>query len=175
MGHKIEFTFNHEKATEAIIYVAQNIKEPTLIGVNKLLYFADKTSLERYGRFIFGDTYFAMEHGPVPSNAYDLIKETGNMGSSGFIIENGHFIKPLREPDLDQLSESDVICLDQIIQMYKDTPNWKRRQDSHDMIWQNAWRARGDKRSVVIPIEDIIATLEDGDDLVEHLIHLNND
>ena len=39
-----------------------------------VLLFADKKHLERYGRFITGDTYSAMENGPVPSFAYDVVK-----------------------------------------------------------------------------------------------------
>jgi uncharacterized phage-associated protein len=38
------------------------------------MYFADRKHLEKYGRFICGDSYVAMKHGPVPSEIYDILK-----------------------------------------------------------------------------------------------------
>ncbi len=39
-----------------------------------MMYFADRLHLERYGRFICGDSYVAMKNGPVPSFTYDILK-----------------------------------------------------------------------------------------------------
>src|SRR4030066_2115183 len=67
--------FDRTKAIEAILYLANKIPNPGKYVICKLLYLADKCSLEKYGRFIFGETYCAMERGATPSNAYDLLKE----------------------------------------------------------------------------------------------------
>nr|WP_254873277.1 Panacea domain-containing protein [Marinitoga sp. 1138] len=40
----------------------------------KLLYFAERYHIRKYGRPIFWDKYVAMRFGPVQSNVYDLIK-----------------------------------------------------------------------------------------------------
>ena len=78
---KHPFEFNAEKAIEVILYIAEHIKEPTFHTVSKVLYFADKEHLEKYGRFICGDSYIAMRRGPVPSGVYDLLKlARGDLG-----------------------------------------------------------------------------------------------
>ena len=76
------FRFDQEKAIETIIYLSGYVDNPSHLGICKLLYFADKTSLEKYGRFIFGDDYLAMKAGPVPSGAYDLIKAADETNST---------------------------------------------------------------------------------------------
>src|SRR5690606_4362468 len=68
------FKFNRAAALEAILYLAANSRDATLHRVFKLLYFAEKQHLEKYGRMITGDAYKAMEYGPVPSKSYDLTK-----------------------------------------------------------------------------------------------------
>src|SRR5258706_11764751 len=104
--NKLKFEFRKEKASEAIIYIARRIPDPTYHSISKLLYFADKTSLERYGRFIFGETYVAMKHGPVPSNVYDMMKEAPDNGEFGFRTENDHDIVTSRDANVNELSDS---------------------------------------------------------------------
>ncbi len=161
--------FNHVKAVEIILYIAHRIPDPTFHSICKIMYFADKTSLERVGRLLTDDTYSAMKYGPVPSNTYDLMKEAPPSGELGFRIENDHRVAPLREANLDELSDSDIECLDMVIALYGNVPFWKRSQDSHDEAWQKAWEARGDKSSAIMPLESIVALLEDADELLEHL------
>jgi uncharacterized phage-associated protein len=67
--------WDKEKAIEAIVYLANRLDKPTKLKIFKLLYFADKLHMSRYGRFIVGDYYVAMKHGPVPSRTYNILKE----------------------------------------------------------------------------------------------------
>jgi uncharacterized phage-associated protein len=165
---KLNFKFNLEKAIEVIIYLASKVSDPTFLRISKLLYFADKTSLERYARFITGDTYFAMQHGPVPSSAYNLMKEAPEDGSLGFIREYERTIKVCRKPKLNELSDSDQECLDIAVAIWGNAPVWKLIQDSHDEAYEKAWKERGNKSSVSMPLEKIIELLEDSDELLEH-------
>ncbi|MEP7246474.1 MAG: Panacea domain-containing protein [Gammaproteobacteria bacterium] len=66
------WNFDPDKAVEAILFTSTTAGT-TLYETLKLLYLADKLHLERYGRLIFGDHYVAMEHGPVGSDAYDVM------------------------------------------------------------------------------------------------------
>jgi len=170
----ITFQFNQTKAVEAILYLAQKVSDSDIYGICKLLYLVDKTSLEKYGRFIFGESYFAMKEGPTPSNVYDLLKQVGKAPVYGLKLE-GNQVIPLRNPDLDYLSESDIECLDQIISVYGKVPNWLRARDAHDDAWQESWHKRGRKRSVKMPIESIVELLTDSVDLADYLSNHGTD
>lgn len=65
--------FDYKKATQAINYLTKKeggkIDKLKLI---KLVYFADRYHLRRYGRPIVNDTYYAMPLGPVGSSVKDI-------------------------------------------------------------------------------------------------------
>ena len=168
MTSNITFQFNRQKAIETIIYLSDRISDPDIYGICKLLYFADKTHLEKYGRFIFGETYYAMKNGATPSNTYDLLKEIGDKPLGDLRLE-GNMVVPSRKPNLDLLSESDIECLEQVIQVWGNVPNWERKQAAHDEAWQEAWNSRGSKGSVLMPVESIVALFDDADELIDYL------
>lgn len=167
---------NHEKqdewaALEAILYIAQQSKSPTFHHISKLLYFADRKHLKNYGRFICGDDYVAMKHGPVPSMVYDMLKEAKRDVSyiqfeglaDAFTVENGYRVKPLRGPDLEWLSDSDLECLDWSIQQYDSYSFRCLAALSHDKAWEAA------DENDFISIENIIDSLGSPEGLLEHL------
>jgi len=165
---RIGFVFDRAKAIESILYLVQKVSDADRYGICKLLYLVDKTSLEKYGRFVFGDSYFAMKEGPVPSNAYNLLKEAAKEPVDGLKVEGNQVIAE-RGPDLDRLSESDIECLDQIIEIYGRVPNWVRRREVHDQAWRQTWKKRRSKKSVEIPIKSIAQMLSDSDELLDYL------
>ena len=115
------FQFDKEKAIEALLYVAPKVRGD-MYATLKLLYLADKSHLHRYGRFIFGDRHWRLQYGPVPSGAYDLVKEAKgeSFGRDAQAIRallkvEGNTLKPTRPADRDVFSESDIECLDEAI------------------------------------------------------------
>ena len=66
--------FDRDKALEAILYIANSLHNPTFHSISKMLYLSDKLHLQDYGRLICGDSYVAMEYGPVPSAIYNMMK-----------------------------------------------------------------------------------------------------
>lgn len=70
---------NVEKVIAAAAYaihVAEKLRAQfTQYDVVKSLFLADRAHLNEYGRLISSDRYVAMEHGPVPSTAYNLLKD----------------------------------------------------------------------------------------------------
>ena len=160
----ITFRFNPQKALESILYLTPKISDSDVYGICKLLYLADKTSLEKYGRFIFGESYCAMEKGATPSNAYDLLKKPLDE-----LEVRGNQVIARRDANLEFLSESDIECLDQVIGVWGKSPNWSRRDAAHDAAWEKAWSKRGNKGSVGIPVESIAELFDDSDDLVNYL------
>lgn len=118
------FEFDEEKSIEVILYIASKCNN--LYNLLKILYFADKKHLQEYGRFICGDNYVLLPHGPVPSKIYDIIKDVRDNRKypipvhlkNAFTIEGKFIIKPLREPSLEYFSRSDIECLDETIEKY---------------------------------------------------------
>jgi hypothetical protein len=168
------FTFDPEKALEAIVYVAARARQD-LYGTLKLIYVADKRHLERFGRFMFGETYSAMEWGPVPSNSYDIVKfvrgdrpHSRNEHAKAAFRMRGNNFELLREPDLGVLSESDIACLDEAIAEHGRGRFEDFKRLTHDQAWTAAWAtARGG--SVSIPVESIASQLERAQALIQHL------
>lgn len=171
---EIRFKFDKTKAIETLIYIAKRIDHPDYGDVLKLAYLADKTSLEKYGRFIFGDTYSAMKYGAVPSHLFDLVKDAKLNGGYDFRIE-GYRVISDRDANVKWLSESDTECLDQIISIYGKVPSWKRINDTHDEAFHAAWNKRGRNRSVLMPVESIASMFENSDELLDYLMNGNNE
>lgn len=169
----IHFEYNPQKAIETLIYIAKRIDNPHYEDVLKLVYLADKTHLEKYGRFIYGETYCVMQRGAVPSHLYDLIKDAKTHGGYDFKIEN-YQIKSDRDAERNIFSESDTECLEQIVTIYGKLPSWKRGQDAHDVGTAAAWKKRGRRKSVPYPVESIAGLFEVSDELIEYLQHAHD-
>lgn len=170
-----QLKFDFQKAVETVLYVVNRIDDPTFMSVAKILYFADKTSLETFGRFITGDTYVAMKNGPVPTSTYDLMKAGKDSDVYGFEVIAQYHLRPLREANLDELSDSDVECLDKVITAYGHLPWWQLRDLSHDAAWEQTWKEAGERGSAPIPLERVIELFDDSEVLLDYLINGNSD
>jgi uncharacterized phage-associated protein len=170
MGN-ISFQFNEQKAIEVIVYLASKIKNPGIYSICKLIYLADKFSLEKYGRFIFGDTYCAMKKGATPSGAYNLLKDRISSTRGAFLV-NRNRVGALREASLEYLSLSDLESLNWVIRKYGNLPMLQELPESHDNAWKLSWDRRGDKKSIPIPIENIAKLFPDADDLIDYLTNV---
>lgn len=166
--------FDSEKALEAILYVASKAPTPDIYHVGKILYYADRFHLERYGRLISGDHYNAMKDGPVASNTYDIIKIArgdGRYTPDGCSVElvkssfqvNGMVVSPAREADEDVFSDSDIICIDDAINMLGHMSFEDIRTMSHDEAWEAA------DRNGEMPLESIIRQLRDSELIIGYL------
>lgn len=69
---------NIDKIVAAISYIIKVAGENkcvfTQYDIVKTMFLADRAHLNRYGRLISSDNYVAMNHGPVPTVTYDLLK-----------------------------------------------------------------------------------------------------
>jgi uncharacterized phage-associated protein len=145
MTHLISVTFNKDKTLQAILYLVNHLQRRDFHKVFKLLYFSDRKHLYDWGCPITGDTYIAMEAGPVPSRAYDMLKAVrgdsyfkDQEGLSDFFgVEGWMYIVPKREADLAKLSPSDVACLDWALQTYGCLSYDEIKEKSHDVAWRS--------------------------------------
>lgn len=135
--------FNKDTRIQAIDYIIRNSSDThslDKISILKLLFFADRYHLRKYGRTISNDSYCAMQNGPVASKTYDLLKSISNeqeLKKDGLynIKSRGAF---LEREDYDCLSDTDIEALDfsinnfskfspkELIRISRLYPEWKR-------------------------------------------------
>lgn len=66
--------FDIRKVANALIFfIDKKVYSLTKTKFIKMMFFADKLHLEKYGRSIFGDTYRKLPKGPVPTLTYSVI------------------------------------------------------------------------------------------------------
>ena len=88
---------------------------------------------------ITGDTYFALQHGPVPSKSMNIIDGNINFVNYDKIEYGFEFISPIskkefeskNQPDLKVFSESDREILNLVYQNFGIYSSSKLRQISH--------------------------------------------
>lgn len=156
----INFNYDENKAIAGILYIAEQLHDdtderskPDFHKIFKIFYFADQKHLIRYARPIVGDYYIAMAHGPVPSHIYDILKNVNELfftddddcntvlmksKFSKYFEVKSHFVYPIEKPDLDELSESDIECLNESIKENKYLDFQELKDISHDNAYNKA-------------------------------------
>ena len=123
----IRFILNWEKAIEAIVLLARARPGIGLFHIAKLLFYADKAHFQAHGRPILGDTYIAMEHGPVPSGVRDLLTNNDFLApdlleqcSHAFSVTRDAYpaVEARRDPNMDLFSKSDIGCIEYALDKY---------------------------------------------------------
>lgn len=167
--------FKYDKAIQSLLYALKKLGGKTdMHKLCKILYFADQQHLSEYGRSITGDRYIAMQFGPVPSNIDDILKAL--RGDSFFSsneeiailresisFENRYIIKGLKEPDMEELSGTDVKCLDKAIELCRNKNFRELTEFSHGLAWTNTQRDR------TISVKDILREVGDDEAYVEYI------
>jgi len=173
--------YDRDATRAAILYVAQRVAEPTFHKIGKVLYFADRNHLEQYGRLMFGDTYNAFKHGPLPSNAYRELSQVRERRVSseeaGFHVtmqlvrgspKPAPVVVPEQQPDLDELSRAALACLDASIEKYGHRTFDELVTLSHDAAWHQAWNNRMNE-APPMPIETLVYPSEHRELLLEYI------
>lgn len=170
--HKL---FKYDRAINSLLYILKMLGGTSdMHRLCKILYFADQRHLSEYGRSITGDTYIAMQFGPVPSYVDDILKAL--RGDSFFssvpeinqlrnclVFDNRFIVRGLKAPDMDELSVSDVQCLDYAIGICRDKSFAELTAFSHGLAWNNTQRDRS------ISIKDILREAGDEESYVEYI------
>ena len=163
---RVKLKPNLRKILAAIAYlIAMSEKRGTAISqyqILKSLFLADRAHLNSYGRPVTYDNYHAMRAGPVPSVAYELLKESS-------VVMKRNRIKHLpweRHPagagrfdysradtrDVDSaLSESDKGCLENALAAIKGLSFSQIVRLTHaDPAYVEAWEQNGEHKSYLM-------------------------
>lgn len=142
---RLKFSFDAARAVQAACYIATRCPDLTKLKLMKLLYFADKRHLQLWGRPITGDRFIRMEHGPVASAFYDLVKRSDMADAEaqsifdGYLTVHGNSVKAEVDPNLNDLSASDVEVLDEVLAQYGRYSAPQLSKISHsELAWQKA-------------------------------------
>lgn len=143
----INSNFKIDKAKAAILFIINDIGETDLLKIFKLLYFAERTHLVKYGKFILNDDYVAMKNGPVPSRIYDLFKMVrGDIPlqpnyvdfCNAFQMINRYKVSSNEACDIDELSKSNIICIQDAIRDNHALTFNELSKKSHQYAWNHA-------------------------------------
>ena len=160
------FRFNIQKTIQAIAALLHfhESREMSYLRMLKLLYLADRESLKETGRPITGDRVVAMEHGPVLSSVYDLIKgeHTGWAEWSEYLGKKGYRIELICDPGNGALSKYEIAKLRELTGRYAEQNEWDLVEIVHEL---EEWKKNDPgKSSKPIPIEDILDAIGRGAD-----------
>jgi uncharacterized phage-associated protein len=170
------------KIKAVVLYILQNIEAGAdFIKLFKIMYFAQQENLVKYGKPIFNETFHALKHGPVPSFTYKCFqvldgrvesKQALDMFVHSFYVKEAKFYGS-EQPDMEELSKSDIKSLDSAISKYKDIDSYELSDLSHqDKAYTEAYtRAQDD------PEKDRMSLLEiarSGNATAEMLEYIRN-
>jgi uncharacterized phage-associated protein len=135
--------FNERKAAQAAAYLLyRGGGRLPVLKLIKLMYLAERLSLQRYGETLTGDRLVSMQHGPVLSHTYNLIQGTYDPCAGGWDTwvadRAGHDVEladnsMIRQPeqDLPALSETDLEVLGDTWAQFGHWDKFKLRDYTH--------------------------------------------
>jgi uncharacterized phage-associated protein len=144
------------------------------LKVFKILYFAEMKHLSKYGRMFTENTYKALPNGPVPDYAYDALRclrgdkafsdfEDKKIFTENLEVSNNYYIASLTSEDLDELSISEIKCLDESINENKDLSFNQLSAKSHGSAWSSSSLCE-------IPLEEIAKEANMNEDMIEYAL-----
>jgi uncharacterized phage-associated protein len=125
----------------------------------KLLYIADREALKERGFPIVGGRVVAMDHGPLHSEVYSLVKgehESEQVWAEHFSSE-GNTVALLKDPGRLDLSPYEIEKLAEVSNRYRLTDTWAVADETHDFGEYVACYVEG--TSTTIPLEKILGEL----------------
>lgn len=139
---------DYKKITQVLNYIAEKEGgEVNYMKALKLLYFADRLHLRKYGRLITDDRLVAMNKGTLGSQARDIILKNEVLPYNVFEYSKDKLKRDLKKytigpnfKDKSSLSKTDIECVDKVISIFGDKeefdlaelthklPEWKRHE-----------------------------------------------
>ncbi|MHC5055763.1 MAG: Panacea domain-containing protein [Planctomycetota bacterium] len=168
----MRFRFDFDKALQAAAELLRHEPHRQMGRVRfmKLLYIADREALKETGRPITCDAVVAMEHGPVLSRLYDIIKGESlesprfdeHIGQQGYLL----FLKA--DPGKARLNRFEIRKLREVSERYRDCGDWEIAKETHGF---EEWiKHNPGESSCPIPLEDVLAAVGYSPDRIEAIL-----
>ncbi|MFW6255844.1 MAG: Panacea domain-containing protein [Candidatus Sumerlaeota bacterium] len=160
----IKYSFDFEKTLQAVALILRREKsrEMNYMRLIKLLYLADRKSIEETGEPITGDRVFAMQRGPVLSELLNLVKGTSYRSPDWdqYIQKDQYNIelKEGKDPGVLALSPYEIETIENILQENINHDEWDMVEITHNLAeWIK--NAPGKTGRNEIAVEDILQAL----------------
>ncbi len=136
----MQLSFSHRKAIQSLNFFACAAHgRINKMKALKLIYFADRYHLRKFGRPVTNDSYFAMPYGPVASQCLNLLNEKEEFTAP---IENEYRRKFLKRQDnllfdskaaVDEsvLSQTDLEALGYAWETYSEKDEFQLADETH--------------------------------------------
>lgn len=141
--------YKNQVIAELILYILSKGTPLTQYYVYKILYFAERKHLAKWGTGILPGEFHAWEWGPVPKRIYAGVKhlDDGTLPIDKALQQVisradkdlGDYLIPLREPDMNYISASEIESIDESYAENVNLPFNVLKDKSHDSAWQKAW------------------------------------
>lgn len=162
---KIRFSFDIHKVTQtAVLFLKLAGGEMQYIKLIKLLYLADRETLNQLDHTISGDRYVSMKNGPVLSKVKDLMTEEDEKGDywrEYISAPQNYSVKILNDPGNDDLCEAEEDIIHSIHKEYGHIAAFKLADLTHVICdeWKAPKSNKEGPQAIPIEIEDILIAL----------------
>ena len=156
---EICFGYDPAKATQVVLWLVHKHLGPLdKLKLVKLVFYADRQHLARYGRPIVGGCYYAMPNGPVSSELLDCIQDSAGGENPAFELTDLK-VRAKMSPDEEFLSESDIEVLEETDEEFGKLDPWHLRNMTHKL---KAWKKNKPlpKGRRPLPYEDFFLDLD---------------
>ena len=163
--------YNKEKLIQVSAYILKRLGGTSdMHKLFKVLYFAEKDYLSKFGRMITGDNFIAMKYGPVPSMIFDIFKVV--RGDSIFNDDtlaeifqvNEYIINLLKDfGEYNEISDAEKRSLEWSIDSFKEMEFNELSDISHDQAW------KATTRDDIIDINEIAKAGDTDDETLKYI------
>ncbi len=158
--------FECKKFTETVLYILEKTGGIDYYHAFKILYFAERNHLAKWGSRMVPDEFCAFPYGPVPAQLYNALTQIPQPHdvlakelSKVVFFAGGdapNVLLPLRISDKGYLSESEIDALDKSIDENQNLTFNQLKEKSHDIAWEEAFNLAS-RRKPISPILIAIA------------------
>jgi len=183
---QLNFRPKYDKIVELILYLAHKKPGTDKYQAVKFFYLADKEHLNRYGRPITFEAYFALPYGPVASKTKELLEEDAWTLKAAKIVQLPiitekvprpgkedllKIVGPKRDVDFDVFSKSDIEVFDEILNEFGSYTFDELFELTHEhTAYKKAWKNRpiGSKAAPML-YEEMIESNERREQILEDI------
>jgi uncharacterized phage-associated protein len=183
---KIQFQLDIRKTVEAAAFLLKlNDDRMNYMGLLKMLYISDRSSLQRMNSPITGDQYYSLDYGPILSGVYDLIKGENisgenirrtseiwkdyiSVGPAHHKINRQYKVSLLNDPGNGELCDEEESILLETYQKFGRIDPFDVAEWTHGLPeWQNPGGSR-----IPIDVEDILMYLQKTRDEIQEICQI---